>query len=126
MSQVGWNYLDFTHQLTKFKPSKKNLPGQFRNVQLFRTKFVNSSNMQQEYTFRTERQTKSSCSISIQKGFTIGGALNLEFALPTENQPVTEDVSTVQHFSFTKQSDLWILMPRIGKVKIVSCILEAI
>ncbi len=68
--------------------------GQFRNVQLFRTKFVNSSEVQQEYTFKTERQTKSSCSISVQKGFTLGGNLNLEFALPTENQPITEDVSS--------------------------------
>ena len=85
--------MDFSHQLTKFLPSKRNLPGQFRNVQLFRTKFVNSTDMQQEYTFRTERQTKSSCTISVQKGFTIGGNLNLEFALPTPDRPVTADVS---------------------------------
>ena len=92
--QVGWNYVDFTHLLTKFTPSKRNIPGQYRNIQLFRTKFVNSTDMQQEYTFRTERQTKSTCSISVQRGYTIGGTLNLEFALPTPDHPVTADVST--------------------------------
>ena len=48
----------------------------------------------QFYTFRTERQTKSTCSISVQKGYTLGATLNLEFALPTpENTPANPEVS---------------------------------
>ena len=48
----------------------------------------------QFYTFRTERQTKSMCSISVQKGYTLGATLNLEFALPTpDNPPANPEVS---------------------------------
>ena len=90
--QVGWNYVDFDHKLTKFRPPESRIPANFRDVSLFRTKFVNSSNIKQQYTFKTERQTKSTCSISVQKGFTVGGTLNLEFSLPTEQAPANPEV----------------------------------
>ena len=86
-TQVGWNYVDFTHQLVKFHRPKNKTAEEYRNLTLFRTKFVNSSDDKQRYTFHTERQTKSSCSLSVQKGYTLGAITNLEFALPTNAAP---------------------------------------
>ena len=87
LSQVGWNYVDFSHKLVKFHIPKDKSADDYRNLTLFRTKFVNSSDDKQRYTFRTERQTKSSCSLSVQKGYTLGATTNLEFALPTNAAP---------------------------------------
>lgn len=85
--QVGWNYVDFSHRLVKFHRPKDKTPEEYRNVTLFRTKFVNKSKDPQQYTFRTERQTKSTCSLEVQKGYTLGATTNLEFALPTAPAP---------------------------------------
>ena len=79
--------MDFTHQMVRFHRPKEKTAEEYRNVTLFRTKFVNSSSKTQRYTFRTERQTKSSCSLSVQKGYTLGATTNLEFALPTYAAP---------------------------------------
>ena len=79
--------MDFTHQMVRFHRPKEKTAEEYRNVTLFRTKFVNSSSKTQRYTFRTERQTKSSCSLSVQKGFTLGATTNLELALPTNAAP---------------------------------------
>ena len=87
LSQVGWNYVDFTHKVVKFTKPKDKSVDDYRDLTLFRTKFVNSSDDKQRYTFRTERQTKSSCSLSVQKGYTLGASTNLEFALPTNAAP---------------------------------------
>ena len=79
--------MDFTHQMVRFHRPKEKTAEEYRNVTLFRTKFVNSSSKTQRYTFRTERQTKSSCSLSVQKGYTLGATTNLELALPTNAAP---------------------------------------
>ena len=73
--------------MVRFHRPKEKTAEEYRNVTLFRTKFVNSSSKTQRYTFRTERQTKSSCSLSVQKGYTLGATTNLEFALPTNAAP---------------------------------------
>ena len=79
--------MDFTHKIVKFQKPKDKTAEDYRDLTLFRTKFVNSSDDKQRYTFRTERQTKSSCSLSVQKGYTLGATTNLEFALPTNAAP---------------------------------------
>ena len=94
--QVGWNYVEFTHRIVKFHIPRDKSADDYRNLTLFRTKFVNSSDDKQRYTFRTERQTKSSCSLSVQKGYTLGASTNLEFALPTNAAPGVSLIVTVQ------------------------------
>ncbi len=165
--QVGWNYVDFTHRLMRFQPPQDRIPADFRNVTLFRTKFVNNSKTPQFYTFRlvlerrsyffcifvwtltklfardrpnrpiasdfamvrwatnpniqkltfsshrTERQTKSTCTINVQKGYTLGATLNLEFALPTaENAPVNPEVNSAT-WSMTFQENAFSIFMNI-------------
>ena len=90
--EVRWNCIDKTHKLIKFKVNKaaenENSLGdkiQKRDLCLFRTQFKNHSDEEQSYTFKTERQTKSSVNVSVQKGYQIGGNLAVEFSLPGQS-----------------------------------------
>nr|XP_002734768.1 PREDICTED: uncharacterized protein LOC100371059 [Saccoglossus kowalevskii] len=49
---------------------------------LFKTSFTNNTEKEQENILKTERRTRSSCSISIEKGFTIGGSIGVNLSPP--------------------------------------------
>ena len=81
--------MDFVHadpvfdpDITKSTEHKKLTEVDYKEVVLFRTKFVNNSKENQSYKCRAERQTKSSYTFSVQKGYTVGTRVNLE--LPTK------------------------------------------
>ena len=85
---VNWSYLDITHRVFDFRPRSRDVAdpdaptiGE-RELCLFRTEFVNTSTLPQFFTFKTERSTKSTCSISLQRGFRIGANVSVRFALP--------------------------------------------
>ena len=89
---VNWSYLDISHRVVDFQPrsrkiefqkdsGQESLVGQ-RELCLFRTEFVNSSTVPQNFTFKTERTTTSRCSISLQRGFRIGANVDVRIALP--------------------------------------------
>jgi predicted transcriptional regulator len=97
--EVRWNCIDKTHKLIKFKINKAEVGGleakiQKRDLCLFRTQFKNHSKEEQSYTFKTERQTKSSVNVSVQKGFQVGGNLAVEFSLP--GQQLVPGMDTVK------------------------------
>ncbi|XP_070579175.1 uncharacterized protein [Ptychodera flava] len=49
---------------------------------LFKTSFTNSTDNDQENLLKTERKTRSSCAISIDKGYTIGGSIGVTLSPP--------------------------------------------
>jgi hypothetical protein len=51
---------------------------------LFQTKFSNNTNDEQEYTMKTEKTTSSSCSTSIETGFTKGYEMSVTLKTPCE------------------------------------------
>ena len=51
---------------------------------LFRTFFSNHTDQEQEYSFKTERTTQSSCEIEIEKGVTYGEEMNVSLKTPCE------------------------------------------
>jgi len=92
---VNWSYLDISHRVIAFQPRRRDVvmvddsgDGQeqsgvgHRKLCLFRTEFVNSSHLPQNFTFKTERRTTSHCSISLQRGFRIGANVNVRVTLP--------------------------------------------
>ena len=50
---------------------------------LFQSRFRNDTRHPQIYSFKTERQTKSSLELSLQRGFSFGQSLELDVKLPT-------------------------------------------
>lgn len=92
LMDVNWSYFDIRHRVTAFQPrprvdvqeggqSLESVIGQ-RELCLFRTEFVNSSGVQQNFTFKTERRTTSRCDISLQRGFRIGTKVDVRVSLP--------------------------------------------
>ena len=76
-----------------------------REMSLFRTEFTNSSSGTQKFTFQTERRTTSSVNVSVSKSYTIGGQLDLSFAIPIETVSLTGEyqVQKSKDESFTKE-----------------------
>ena len=50
---------------------------------LFQTQFKNRTKVTQTYSFKTERETRSMAEISLQRGFTLGTALDIDVKIPT-------------------------------------------
>jgi len=89
---VNWSYFDISHRVIDFKARHRDMDvstdsgrqaviGQ-RELCLFRTEFVNSSTLSQNFTFKTERTTTSRCDINLQRGFRIGANVDVRFSLP--------------------------------------------
>ncbi len=51
---------------------------------LFRTKFTNDTDETQEYTMKTEKTTRSSCTTEVETGFTKGMEMSIKLAAPGE------------------------------------------
>lgn len=51
---------------------------------LFRTHYSNNTDYEQEYSFKTERTTRSSCTVCIEQGFTRGFEFALKLTTPCE------------------------------------------
>lgn len=99
--EVNWSYLDINHCLTKFniRSQQESEPSGLlrprttvdkmkkqvvqRDLCLFRTEFTNTSDEGQTFTFKTERKTTSRCDVNIQRGFKIGGQVDVRLSLPT-------------------------------------------
>ena len=51
---------------------------------LFKTYFTNNTNIEQEYSFKTERTTCSSCDIMVEKGVLVGQEMSVKLMTPCE------------------------------------------
>ena len=51
---------------------------------LFRTVYINNTNHEQEFSFKTKRVTRSYCDVSFEKAYTIGHEMNVKLATPCE------------------------------------------
>jgi len=93
---VNWSYFDISHRVIAFKPRSRDVEVSVsgsgdvgrqsaighRELCLFRTEFVNSSAIPQNFTFKTQRTTTSRCDISLQRGFRIGAKVDVRVSLP--------------------------------------------
>jgi hypothetical protein len=105
--EVNWSYLDIKHEVTKFDFRHRDDCGtggigkvtagcsythsagpREPDLCLFRTKFCNSSDTRQNFTFKTEQKTTSRCEINIQRGYRIGSKLDLRLNLFVDSTSV--------------------------------------
>ncbi|MCP3663285.1 MAG: ETX/MTX2 family pore-forming toxin [Gammaproteobacteria bacterium] len=86
---INWKNVKFLFD----SPSYDILPflggssGAKQNVQpqcLFRTYFANNTKQEQEYSFKTERTTRSTATVIIENGFTRGMDFSMKLATPCE------------------------------------------
>ena len=81
---VNWSYLDISHQVKALQPRNRDMECE---LCLFRTDFVNSSTLPQNFTFKTERTTTNRYEVSLREQYRIGGNVNVRFTLPVSISP---------------------------------------
>ena len=100
-------YKDHTQSSASNVKYKDHTRGSASNV-LFTAHFTNNTDQPQTYALRTERHTKSTCEISLQKCYTRSG--NIEFKLTPYNIGVTAGFKTelglTTSFNETFEEDL--------------------
>lgn len=79
--KIDWKRCDITQKDAKFDDVTQ---GTLRNQTLFKTYFKNNTDTEQEYSFRTERKTRQSCSFSFVKGFSREKEGVISFKLPDD------------------------------------------
>lgn len=80
---IDWKRCEITQNEAQF--DKKSKTGsKLRTQTLFRTFFCNKTDTEQEYSFRTDRTTRQSCSFTFLKGFSREKEGGISFKLPED------------------------------------------
>ena len=79
---TSWKRVKFTHSEPDY--TEKQQPPQPKSQVLFRTFFTNETDQEQEYSFKTERTTCSSCEVQLERAVTIGEEVGLNLKTPCE------------------------------------------
>lgn len=83
--EIDWKRVKFVHDQAEYNPAPP-APGAgtpTSNV-LFNTSFTNHTGETQIYTFRTQRTTRSSCTIAVEQGYVTGVEMNVKLSTPCE------------------------------------------
>lgn len=81
--RVNWKGVRFNHHPMRF-PERFAKPDKPKAQMLFKNTFTNSTNQEQEYTFKTERCTSSSCDIIMERCLVLGQEVNVGIKTPCE------------------------------------------
>jgi hypothetical protein len=87
---VNWSRVELIQDEAKFESAGDfNARNLFANNKpktqtLFRTYFTNNTDMEQEYSFKTERMTRQACCFTFSKGFSREKEGGLTFKIPNE------------------------------------------
>ena len=81
--EIDWKRVRFTHAEPKYEPEppKPGAGTPINNI-LFTTHFTNKTGQPQRYTFKTERTTRSSCSVGLESSYTTGVEMSVKLATP--------------------------------------------
>lgn len=79
---INWKNVRFIHEEPKYTDSLR--PQHPKAQVLFKTYFTNNTDQEQEYSFKTERITRSTCEIQISRGVTTEQELSVKLATPCE------------------------------------------
>ena len=79
---VNWKRAKIRHSEPDYDDQRS--PGAPNTQVLFKTTFTNNTENEQEYSFRTERTTVSTCEVEIEKGVSYGMDLGVSLKLPSE------------------------------------------
>jgi len=79
-TDINWRHVRIHHGKTEYYDQvKKSTP---KTHVLFSAHFTNDTDQSQVYTLKTERRTKSTCNISMEKCYTIGMSLDIKLCPP--------------------------------------------
>uniref|UniRef100_A0A915J078 Vitellogenin n=1 Tax=Romanomermis culicivorax TaxID=13658 RepID=A0A915J078_ROMCU len=87
---INWKYVKFHFDEPHYDVVPHTINGnevhkpKFQPQVLFKTHYTNNTAFEQEYMFKTERTTRSSCTVCVESGFTRGFEFALKLATPCE------------------------------------------
>ena len=85
MKEIDWKRVQFIHEDPKYQPEPPKVgSGVPMSTVLFKTTFTNKTKNPQKYTFRTERTTRSSCTVEMEECFTQGVEMSIGLKTPCE------------------------------------------
>lgn len=97
-TDINWQHMRVQHGKTDYYDQiKKSTP---KTHVLFTAHFSNDTNTKQVYTLKTERRTKSTCNISMEKCYTVG--FNLDIKLCPPNPIIEANAGFKGEMSVTK------------------------
>ena len=84
-TEVDWRRVQFNHDDAVYEPEPPS-PGAAGQTStpnvLFQTTFANRTDREQTYTFRAERTTRSTCSVSVEQACTTGVEVGMKLTTP--------------------------------------------
>jgi len=133
--EVDWRRVQFTHDDAVYEPEPPSpgvadRPNTSQNV-LFQTTFANRTDREQTYTFRAERTTRSTCSVTVEQACTTGVEVGVTLTTPLEilqaNAGFRREMSLTNSESETIEEELtWsvdsqvnVLGRHVGEAKLV-------
>lgn len=113
---INWKHVKFHFDEPQYEAVPQTFGGsalntpKFQPQVLFRTYFTNNTDFDQEYSFKTERTTRSSCTVCVESGFTRGFEFALKLATPCEiaeaNAGFKKDIAVVNIGEDTIEEEL--------------------
>lgn len=79
---LNWKRAKFYHDEPVF--NDQHSASKPNSQVLFKSDFLNNTESEQEYSFKTSRTTKSSCEVEYEQGYTIGQEVSFKLATPCE------------------------------------------
>lgn len=109
--QVDWKRVNFNDEEPVYDPEPpKAGTGTPKHNVLFHTTFSNKTDKPQKYHFETQRSTRSSCTVEVEKGFTRGVEMSINLKTPGEimeaNAGFTRELSLVNIEGQTIEEEL--------------------
>lgn len=100
-ADINWRYMRVRHGNTEYYDQiRGNTP---KTHVLFTAHFSNETNQNQVYTLKTERRTKSTCAISLQKTYTYG--FNIDLKLTPPNPIIEANAGFKGELGLSKSAD---------------------
>ncbi|KAK3089668.1 hypothetical protein FSP39_005482 [Pinctada imbricata] len=100
-SDISWKNFRVRHGATEYYDQiRTNTP---KTHVLFTAHFTNDTDQSQTYTLRTERRTKSTCNISLQKSYTYGFSVDVKLTPP--NPIIEANAGFKGELGLSKSSD---------------------
>jgi hypothetical protein len=82
--RLDWTGVEIKNDPVVYTDRRKGLLQPTKTQTLFTTKFENQTELEQEYSFKSERSTKQVCSFVFDRGYTLSREANLKFSLPDD------------------------------------------
>ncbi|XP_064628684.1 uncharacterized protein LOC135488143 isoform X2 [Lineus longissimus] len=108
MKTISYKRVKFDHVEPKYEDERR--VAKPMSQVLFKSHFTNNTEQDQEYSFKTERTTRSTCEVEYEEGYTVGQEVSVTLKTPGEvfeaNAGFHRELSLMKTEGETKEEEL--------------------